>query len=263
MKTIVVQNQKGGVGKTATSLLLTHKLNEMGKDVVFVDNDPQCSASAWLDLQMIHNRSIEEKRKYFDAKANGNLYRLLHEHCELEECLFSIPETTVRFIPTIEEHEKAKTDFRDDPGHEMLFRYKLEDVSADYMVIDTPGELSLLTNWSLSIADVVVVPVQTAYFSVESLPLLIKRIRRAQKLLNPNLKKVIIVPNMVDMRTKTSHGAMGLLIDRFGDNMIFLNGEELPVHFLKRAAVENFIAGDEWKCPEIDENLEIIIRSMS
>jgi len=262
MKTIVVQNQKGGVGKTATSLLLLNKLNEMGRDVVFIDNDPQCSASQWLDLQMIHGRSSKEKEQYYAAKENGNLYRLMHDFCDLEECLFSIPETTVRFIPTIEQYEKSKTDFRDQPGHENMFHRKLRDIDTEFLIIDTPGEMSLLTNWSLSIADVVIIPVQTAYFSFESLPLLIKRIRTAQKYLNENLKKIILVPNMVDLRLRASQTVMSLLIERYGSNLIFLNGEEMPVHFVKRQAVENFMAGEEWRCPEIDENLEIIIGSL-
>ncbi|HCV87244.1 MAG TPA: hypothetical protein DGB85_11765 [Deltaproteobacteria bacterium] len=258
MRAVAFQNQKGGVGKSTLSLLVAEQLAQSGRKVIFLDNDPQGNSTQWF----LNRLTDADYPLILEELQSKNLYNLLEEKIAPQNALLELPETTVKLLAATPNYEQAKTAFRDQPGHENLFRMLLLGLSTEALVCDTPGELSLLTNWSLSLCDVVVIPVQTEMFAVETLPIQLERIRTARKYLNPELKQIFLLPNLFDTRLKSCHYALDYLVDHYRDNLIFQEDQQ-PLWIPKRAEIMGFIDSHEpVRSNDMTSRLQVLVQAL-
>ena len=178
-KIIAIANQKGGVGKTTTSMNLASGLSYIGKKVLLVDFDPQGNATHGIGAHKVG---------FDDVKVT-----------------LQMPPLDV--LPSTIDLSGADVDMAQyETGREQLLKRKLEAVrnQYDYIIIDCPPALGLLNTNALTAADSVMIPVQCEYFALEGLTQLLSTIRLVQKLWNPRLSIEGVLLTMFDVRTKLS-----------------------------------------------------------
>lgn len=191
-RVIVVANQKGGVGKTTTAINLSACLAEAGKKVLAVDIDPQGNMTSGLGV---------EKE---DVK--NTIYELLLGETEIDECLQETVVEGLKLIASNINLAAAEIELIGEPEKEFILQKTLENVKEDYdyIVIDCPPSLNMLTINSMCAADTVLVPIQCEYYALEGLSQLIHTIRLVQERLNPKLEIEGVVFTMYDARTNLS-----------------------------------------------------------
>ena len=187
-KIIAVANQKGGVGKTTTSVNLSACVAELGKRVLLVDIDPQGNATSGL------GRAHEE---------GATVYDVLIGECEATEAIVPTGYGTLDLMPTAIELAGAEIELVSMDDREMLLKDALQPVAGayDYIFIDCPPSLSLLTLNALSAADTVLIPIQCEYYALEGVGQLVNTIKLMRKKLNPQLGIEGILLTMYDSRT--------------------------------------------------------------
>lgn len=194
-KTIALVNQKGGVGKTTTSINLSASLAVLGKKVLLVDLDPQGNTTTGVGI----NKADIEK----------SIYDVLTGTCTMDEAtiktkfkkLFIMPATINLAGLDIELLEKSQHE----PGYQKQSQLKLAldtiRESYDYIIIDCPPSLGLITTNALTASDSVIIPVQCEFFALEGIMQLLNTIMLAQKSLNPTLQIEGVLLTMLDSRT--------------------------------------------------------------
>lgn len=189
---IAITNQKGGVGKTTTAINLSACLAEAGQKVLLVDFDPQGNATSGVGLE----------KGYIDK----TVYELMIGECEIEDCLVKEVQSNLDVLPSDVDLAGAEIELLDFDGKEALLKKHLEKIKAnyDYIVIDCPPALSLLTINALTAAHTVVVPIQCEYYALEGLNQVLKTVSLVKKKLNPNLETEGVVFTMYDARTNLS-----------------------------------------------------------
>lgn len=189
---IAIANQKGGVGKTTTAINLSACLAEAGQKVLLVDFDPQGNATSGVGLE----------KGYIDK----TVYELMIGECEIEDCLVKEVQSNLDVLPSDVDLAGAEIELLDFDGKEALLKKHLEKIKAnyDYIVIDCPPALSLLTINALTAAHTVVVPIQCEYYALEGLNQVLKTVSLVKKKLNPNLETEGVVFTMYDARTNLS-----------------------------------------------------------
>jgi len=206
-KIIAVVNQKGGVGKTTTAMNLAAHLAELGKFVLLVDMDPQGNATSGLGISM---RELE----YGVYEALAKQYRV-HDviHNTTHEGLRILPATTNLAGANIELVDMDRREFQlSDLLGEVTHAY-------DYIIIDCPPSLGLLTINSLVAANELLIPVQAEYYALEGLGQLLKTIQLVQEHIKPNLEVLGAVITMFDKRTRLSGDIMDELYKFFPDTI--------------------------------------------
>ncbi len=191
-KIIALANQKGGVGKTTTSINLAAGLAYLGKKVLLVDFDPQSNTTQGLGVR-------EEVKK--------GAYELLLSDATAKECIINKKIPPLDIIPATLDLAGSDLEMANyDEGRERLLKNKLEVVRDDYdfILIDCPPSLGLLNTNALTAADSVIIPVQCEYYALEGLTQLLSTIRLVQKLYNPQLYIEGVLLTMFDSRTKLS-----------------------------------------------------------
>jgi len=188
-KIYALAQQKGGVGKTTTTINLGAALVERGRKVLLVDMDPQGALSAGLGID-----PLSLKETIYDALRTPGF--------DISRVTIST-ETGCDLIPANIDLSASEIELVSEPGRERILKEKLTPTMGkyDYILIDCPPSLSLLTLNALAAASGVIIPVQTQYFALRGMDLLFRTIDKVQKRINPALKIVGILPTMHDART--------------------------------------------------------------
>lgn len=193
MRTIAIVNQKGGSGKTTTSVNLAATLAEKGKRVLLIDLDPQYSATQWFDI-------TDGGRGVFDLFAEPDT-------TSLEKLIFKTQTDGVDLVPSSPWLVGAEKALSGEPGAEQCLKEKLKELPEgrfDYILIDCPPTLGILTVNALNAVTEVLVPVECHVMGLHGLAQLWKTVELVKKRLNPELAITGIVACRVDRRTK--HG---------------------------------------------------------
>lgn len=207
-KIIAIANQKGGVGKTTTTINLAAALCEAGKTVLLVDLDPQGNASTGLGV------SVEDR--------DMTSYELLLDDVELEDVIQSCATDGLKIVPATVDLSSADIDLVSNEKrsfllHDALRQPKMESMQFEYVLIDCPPSLNLLTVNALIAADSVLVPLQSEFFALEGLSQLMLTIREVREIGNPNLRLEGIVLTMFDGRNNLSLQVEKDARDNLGD----------------------------------------------
>lgn len=202
---IAILNQKGGVGKTTTAINLGAYLAKAGKKVLVVDFDPQGNATSGLGL---NKESIETSS-----------YDILFRPSEIVTAIQETDIAGLNIIPTNTGLAAAEVELVDRPSRELLLKKAIAGLDYDYILIDCPPALGLLTVNALSAAHQLMIPVQAEYYALEGLGQLLGVMQRVRHGLNKNLELMGVVVTMYDSRTSLSEQVYGELKKHFGDKL--------------------------------------------
>src|SRR6476620_6801225 len=205
---IAVANQKGGVGKTTTTVNVGACLAELGYRTLVVDLDPQGNATTGLGID---NRSIE--KSMYDV--------VMHEE-PLENCIEPSAVKNLFVAPASLDLAGAEIELVPAFSRENRLRRAVHGVidDYDYVLIDCPPSLGLLTVNGLSAADEVLVPIQCEYYALEGLGQLLRNVDLVKRNLNPTLEVTTIVCVMYDARTKLADQVVNEVRDHFGEKVL-------------------------------------------
>jgi chromosome partitioning protein len=207
-KTTCIANQKGGVGKTTTAINLAASLAVAEKKTLLIDCDPQANASSGLGVDR------EEARQ-------KNLYHALISETPLDNVIVGTPIPTLDVAPSSQDLIGVEIEFISLADREKRLRNALRAMTRnyDFVIIDCPPSLGLLTVNALVAADDVIVPLQCEYFAMEGLGHLLNTIRLIKARLNPDLYLRGILLTMFDTRNRLSHLVAEDVKKHFGDKV--------------------------------------------
>jgi chromosome partitioning protein len=205
---IAVANQKGGVGKSTTAVSLGAALAEMGRRVLVVDLDPQGNASTGLGIR-------------HDAR-RVTVYDVLANDAPIMEAVVQTPVPNLFGIPSTIDLAGAEIELVSQFSRELKLRKAMEplrETGFDFVFLDCPPSLGLLTVNAMAAAEELIVPIQCEYYALEGLGQLIKNVRLVQQNVNPALRLSGIVMTMFDPRTKLSEQVVEEVRRYFGDRV--------------------------------------------
>ena len=205
---VAVCNQKGGVGKTTTTINLGAALAEQGRRVLLVDFDPQGALSVGLGIQ--------------PHDIDNTVYNLLMERdVRAQDVLFRTPIGDMDLLPSNIDLSGAEVQLVHEVGREFVLGGALKDVvpDYDYIMIDCQPSLGLLTINALACADSVLIPLECEYFAMRGVALLMETIDKVQQRLNPRLQIDGLLGTMYDSRTLHTREVLGSIVNGFGDKV--------------------------------------------
>ena len=191
-KIIAIFNQKGGVGKTTTSINLSAGVGRLGKNVLLVDLDPQGNATSGLGI----DRSSIDKQ----------LYDVLSDDIDIDRAIYKSSAENVSILPSNSDLAGLEVEFAREGNWEKQLKEKLEDIKGkfDYIFIDCPPSLGILSVMGLIASNSVIIPIQCEYYALEGVSQLFKTIERVRASYNPMLEIEGVVLSMFDGRTNLS-----------------------------------------------------------
>jgi len=202
---IAVLNQKGGVGKTTTAINVAAYLAKSGKSVLIVDFDPQGNATSGLGLDK--------------TNLPTSTYELLFGQVGLDRVVQETSVENLYILPTNAGLATAEVELVSQMQRELQLKQVLASADYDYIFIDCPPALGLLTINALAAADSVLIPVQAEYYAMEGLSQLISVVQRVRQGLNTQLEILGVVVTMYDSRTSLSEQVYNELAKHFGPKM--------------------------------------------
>jgi chromosome partitioning protein len=206
-KTIAIANQKGGVGKTTTTINVGASLASLNAQTLIVDCDPQANSTAGLG--------------FAKDPARRSLYHGLILDAPLDSLLLECRPENLRLIPADKNLVGATVELVDAPEREHVLARRLQPLRGrfDFILLDCPPALDLLTLNALVAADSVLVPIQCEYFALEGVSELLDTLMRIRRSHNPRLAVEGILLTMFDERTNLAHQVRDDLKDFFGDQV--------------------------------------------
>lgn len=206
-KIICFANQKGGVGKTTCALNIAACIARSGKKVLFIDSDPQGNATSGIGIK---KRSI-----------TGSVYDLLIGRMKWEDTAIKTNVRGLSIIPSSMNLVGAELELVDEKDREYRLKKALEGAEKefDYIIIDCPPSLGLLTINSLAAAKYVVIPVLCEYYSLEGLSQLTATIKQMKRLYNPDIELLGVMINMFDGRLNLSIAVLEEIKKYFADKL--------------------------------------------
>ena len=191
-RTIAIANQKGGVGKTTTAINLSASLAAKGKKVLVIDTDPQGNTTSGYGIE---KNDLE-----------NTIYELILGECSIQECIIKDVIQGVSLIPSNVNLAATEIELIGVDKKEFILRNEVDWIKDqyDFIVIDCPPSLNMLTINSMTTADSVLVPIQCEYYALEGLSQLIHTVNLVKERLNPDLEMEGIVFTMYDSRTNLS-----------------------------------------------------------
>ncbi len=207
-KIISVANQKGGVGKTTTTVNLAASLGALEKKVLLVDADPQANATSSLGL---NNDDFEI-----------NIYQVFEHIGDIKKSIIKTNSPNLFIIPSHIDLVAVEIELVDKPNREMMLKNALSKVSDefDYILIDCPPSLGLITLNALSASNSIIIPIQCEYFALEGLGKLLNTIKSIQKIHNNLLEIEGMLLTMYDSRLRLSKQVVEEVKKHFY-NMVF------------------------------------------
>ncbi len=192
-KIIAIANQKGGVGKTTTAINLSSCIAEQGKKVLVIDLDPQGNTTSGLGV----NKNEQE----------DTVYSLMLGESTVKECMIKTEHDNLQLLPSNVNLAGAEIELADAKEREYILKNEIDYVKDDfdYIIIDCPPSLSMLTVNAMITADSILVPVQCEFYALEGLSQLVHTINLIQERLKPELEIEGIVFTMYDGRTNLSN----------------------------------------------------------
>lgn len=191
-KIIAIANQKGGVGKTTTTINLSAAMAEQGKKVLVIDMDPQGNTTSGFGMDK--------------NERDNTVYELMLGEKEIHDCIQKNIEAGVDLLPANVNLAAAEIELIDEKGKEYILKKEADKVKEeyDYVIIDCPPSLSMLTINAMTTADTVLVPIQCEYYALEGLSQLMRTVALVKERLNQKLGIEGIVFTMYDGRTNLS-----------------------------------------------------------
>ena len=192
MEILGVVNQKGGVGKTTTCINLAASLAVIGKKTLIIDIDPQGNASTGLGVDLNDRKN--------------SIYETLLGECEISSAIKKTNIKNLFLIPSTVDLSAAELDLKDFVSREYILKNEMEKLEKffDYVIIDCPPSLGLLTVNALTASSELIIPMQCEFFSLEGLSHLLRTIKLVQKGLNPSLTIKGVLLTMYDRRNRIS-----------------------------------------------------------
>nr|WP_289767370.1 AAA family ATPase [uncultured Acetatifactor sp.] len=192
-KTIAIANQKGGVGKTTTAINLSACLAEKGKSVLIIDTDPQGNTTSGFGID---KNNLE-----------NTIYELILGECSISDCIIKKVVDNVSVLPSNVNLAAAEIELIGIDKKEYILKKEVDYIKEEYdfIIIDCPPSLNMLTINAMTTADSVLVPIQCEYYALEGLSQLIHTINLVKERLNPDLEMEGTVFTMYDSRTNLSN----------------------------------------------------------
>lgn len=189
---IAIANQKGGVGKTTTSINLSASLAAKGKKVLMIDTDPQGNATSGFGIE---KNDLE-----------NTIYELILGECSVKDCIIADVIPGVSVLPSNVNLAAAEIELIGVEKKEYILKNEIDWVkdNYDFIIIDCPPSLSMLTINAMTTANTVLVPIQCEYYALEGLSQLIHTVNLVKERLNPDLDMEGVVFTMYDSRTNLS-----------------------------------------------------------
>jgi chromosome partitioning protein len=204
---IAITNQKGGVGKTTTCVNLAASLAATRRSVLLIDMDPQGNATMGSGVD---KRELEL-----------SVYHLLMENTPIEQIIVNAETAGYHLLPGNSDLTAAEVQLIQAQDREARLRRRLQPIAAEfeYVLIDCPPSLNMLTLNALTVADAVLIPIQCEYYALEGLSALLETVEQVRGAVNPNLEVEGLLRTMFDARNNLANQVSDQLLEHFGDKV--------------------------------------------